>query len=275
MQNENFIDYYALLGLSFNATKEQIEDGYRQALLKTDINVSEKQNLVELAYVVLTDDVKRKVYDESYARLQMNITEDDEKQPVIAEYIKEDADSLLEATKESYDEFDKFVTAHLTNETASMDTKNHAADKAEELYKRGMWPLLGKLKALVGESSVIYIGACEIHSKAVFSLGEVCMWSERYERAIGMYNTALALSANNHELALRCAKAIETAKVAFEENRVGKIKKTVKKTVVEEDEEVYYLPYFSILGFVFIGFFFTMVCFWCVLILLDNFFWVY
>ena len=218
MPDSKFIDYYALLGLSFNATTDQIEESYKKAILQTETS-SEHQSLIELSYTVLSDESKRKIYDESYVRLQMG--EDIEEISLsegeaVAEYIKEDADGLLELTKEQYREFDEFVSEQLSNKEADIQFKEQAADKAEALYKRGMWPLLGKLKTLVGETSSIYNTACELHSQAIFSLGDLCMWATHYERAVGMYNTALALSANNHELALRCAKAIELAKIAFE-----------------------------------------------------------
>ena len=273
MQIENFIDYYAALGLPFNASKELIEKHYKQALLNVAENIADKQqSLIELAYVILMNDDKRKPYDDSYIKMQMLDTNEDDQLFSIPAHIEGNPDGIFDITKERYAELDRFVTVHLTNQTASLNTKNQAADKAEELYKRGMWPLLGKLKALVGETSVIYMTACELHSKAVFSLGDICVWAERYERAIGMYNTALALSSNNYELALRCAKAIEAAQIAYEENRVSLVK---APSSILNDQEKIYLPYFSILGFLMLGFFFTMLCFWCVLILLDSVFLIY
>ena len=273
MQIENFIDYYAALGVPFNASKETIEEHYKQTLLNAAENIADKQqSLTELAYVILMNDEKRKLYDDSYIKMQMSNTSEDDPLFSLPANIESNPDGIFDITKERYEEFDKFVVEHLNNQAASLNTKNQAADKAEELYKRGMWPLLGKLKTLVGETSVIYVTACELHAKAVFSLGDICVWAERYERAIGMYNTALALSSSNYELTLRCAKAIEAAQIAYEENRVSLIK--APPSILENKEKIY-LPYFSILGFVMLGFFFTMLCFWCVLILLDTVFLVY
>lgn len=274
MSDEKFIDYYALLGVSFKATPQQIDESYKKVLEQTKAAPDNKPSLVQLAYAVLSDEEKRKNYNESYIRLQLGIDPtiayDAEASEDIADYIKEDADGLLEKTRTRLKEFDMFVSEQLSNKNADKQFKEQAVDKAETLYKRGMWPLLEKLKNLVGESSPIYYTSCELHSKAILSLGDLCMWAARYERAIGMYNTALALSANNMELAIRCAKSVELAKLAFDEERLSSISSTAELQAIEKDE--IYLPYFSIATFVLIGLFFSMFCLWSVLILLDTIF---
>ena len=62
-------DYYEILGVSKNATKEQIKDAYRKLALQyhPDRNKSsgaeEKFKEISEAYAILSDDEKRKQFD--------------------------------------------------------------------------------------------------------------------------------------------------------------------------------------------------------------------
>lgn len=69
MSRESKPDYYEILGVSRNASKEEIKQAYRRLALKyhPDRNKSpdaeEKFKLISEAYAVLSDDEKRKLYD--------------------------------------------------------------------------------------------------------------------------------------------------------------------------------------------------------------------
>jgi len=65
-------DYYEILGIGKNATKEEIKFAYRKLakryhpdLNKKDPNAKEKFIEVKKAYDTLLDPVKRKIYDEA------------------------------------------------------------------------------------------------------------------------------------------------------------------------------------------------------------------
>ncbi|MEM2063087.1 MAG: molecular chaperone DnaJ [Candidatus Nitrosocaldus sp.] len=69
MSRDSKPDYYEVLGIARNATKEEIKQAYRRLALKyhPDRNKSpdaeEKFKLISEAYAVLSDDEKRKLYD--------------------------------------------------------------------------------------------------------------------------------------------------------------------------------------------------------------------
>jgi molecular chaperone DnaJ len=90
-------DYYEVLGVPRNASKEEIKQAYRRLALKyhPDRNKSpdaeEKFKLISEAYAVLSDDEKRKIYDMyGHAGLEGKYTKED-----IFRHAKVDIDEIL------------------------------------------------------------------------------------------------------------------------------------------------------------------------------------
>lgn len=285
MAEGKFLDYYKILGVPSSASMEEIEAAYSKLTENGELS-SEKTK----AYEVLSAEDARKEYNAKYAESKMKNADSGEKVTkneddrridfasffagktnASAVAVQEDAQTLFEQTKEHFREFDIFVGEQLNNKEADLTFKGDAADEAEELYKRGMWPMLSKLKEIAGEDSFIYIASCEFHSRAVLSLGDLCMWAERYERAIGMYNTALALSSKNEDLNNRCQKAIKVAKIAFEEAKI-KAGQALLEDIRPTEEDPVYLSYLQILLWVVMGFLFATICLWGTVYMLDALF---
>lgn len=289
MPKEEFRDYYEILGVPSSASKEEIEEAFGEIVNNGNLN-----NIKAKAYDVLTDDEMRKSYNAEYAEFKMkspaSIINESGELNTAENYVEskidfanffvsnsssddasDDAQTIFEQTKEHFRELDIFVGEQLNNKDADLTSKGDAADEAEELYKRGMWPLLSKLKEMAGDGSFVYIAACEFHSRAILSLGDLCMWAERYERAIGMYNTALALSSKNEELNGRCQKAIAIAKIAFEEAKI-KAGQVLLEDIRPTEEDPIYMSYLHIVLWVVMGFLFAMISLWGTVFILDSLF---
>jgi hypothetical protein len=94
------------------------------------------------------------------------------------------------------------------------------------------------------------------------------MQSKGFGRAIGMYSTAVSLTDGRSVIAIKCAKALEAARLAFEEDN---LKKSEIEIVPEPEEERVRSP-FEIAKWVFLGFCFVLFCIWGTILFLDTFF---
>ena len=270
---ENFIDFYEILDVSIKATKKEIAEKYNEFLINEQDE--EKRRIIDAAYEVLSDDDRRKKYNEVYVATHLNVSSDDEEQGALEikelNYEKEDIDSIVSATKNRFNEFNLYVSELRNKKDPDIEYKREAALKSETFYKKGMWPLLGKLKEVSGEDSLVYISVCQLHSRAILSLGDFCMWAEIYDRAIGMYNTALALSADNADLAEQCVKASSLARRFYEDATINenyKKPENDESTVLDE----LFVSYFDVTLWVVAGFIFATLSLWGTICLLDFIF---
>ncbi len=284
---DEFVDYYATLELSWQANTDEVEEAYDRLVADAGNEGPEYKNLLKKAYNILRDKEKRRAYNEKYLRRETGSTEQKVEYPdgnaqsvkvtpkLKAFFSKKDDsfDAMMATTQTYFAEFNDFVREQMSNTGADLAFKYEAADRTEELYKRGMWPLLGKIKEKVGENSFAYIAVCELHSRAVFSLGDIFMWAERYEEAIGMYNTALALSHKNKDQAQKCTQAIKFARNVVEEIKAQAFK---KNSQVEEEpaKEASYkvFSYMEVIKWICIGIIFAGACLWGAILMLEFIF---
>ena len=238
---------------------------------------------LSLAYYTLSDPDKRADYDKDYEQAKSaskveslaSASADGEDPKQANSYFlgknENDIDEMVFSTKKCFDELNSFVNENLSVQGADASFKNEIADSAEQLYRRGMWPLLGKIKELVGEADFTYVTICELHCRAVLSLGDLCMWAARYDRAIGMYNTALALSGGNKELAEKCAKAVKFAREVYENSRLKTppLAASVKQSVDGGKFEEVFISYWDVAKWVFVGTIFILLCLWGAVTLVD------
>ncbi|MBE6486151.1 MAG: J domain-containing protein [Methanosphaera stadtmanae] len=72
-------DYYKILDVSINANEDEIKKAYKKAVLKyhPDVNKEDNSNkkfqLIQEAYVVLSDDIKRQNYDKLISSAKTNL----------------------------------------------------------------------------------------------------------------------------------------------------------------------------------------------------------
>ncbi len=266
MVTERFIDYYAILDVPVSASKQEIQNKYN--------NIKNKDRKVKEAYETLTDEKKRKTYDKIYAqkrlvKTQTTTDQSDDATKVDETYIadSEEEQMLVEESKRNFHSINDFITENLTNKDLEISIREQLADQAEKLYRQNMWPLLEKVKKISGDNSATYIFICKLHAKTLFSLGEICMWASSFKKAIGMYNTALALACEDTEIINNCNKSLELARIAYEASRTKKSPETVKSNVDEM-----YISYTQMILWIFCGFIFTSIFFWLIILVWDIIF---
>ncbi len=272
---ENFIDYYAIMGLTLHSTDKDVEETYKRLWAENMDNENSKKMLLQ-AYQLLRDKKKRGIYNETYSKAQINGQIGNENTAEewginpLGVMQPEDLDTMIASTHNYFSEFKNFVNDRINQTEADLSYKGNTADRAEDLYRHGMWPLLGKIKDVAGENSFAYTAACELHAMAVFSLGDLFMWAERYERALGMYNTALALSGKNTELTEKCSKAL-----AFTRDVIEQVKTKAgiaAKGKTDEPEAVKVFSYLEVVKWIMVGVLFGMFCLVGVIWMLEYMF---
>lgn len=81
-----FKDYYQILGIPFDSSKEEIKQAYRKMSLKwhpdrnSNVDVTEIMQCINEAYKILKDDNSRAKYDKEYLRFNQQRKEQYEKQ---------------------------------------------------------------------------------------------------------------------------------------------------------------------------------------------------
>ena len=70
------IDYYRILNISHNATKQEIKEAFKKEALKwhpdrnKSVEATQRMQLINEAYLILYDDEARKRYDEQYFKFK-------------------------------------------------------------------------------------------------------------------------------------------------------------------------------------------------------------
>ncbi|MDR2006262.1 MAG: hypothetical protein LBP78_03330 [Acidaminococcales bacterium] len=190
--------------------------------------------------------------------------------PVEEDYTKqpESATTILSETKRLLDELSAHVSIQLEKHPAGKPFSDSIAEQEEMFYRTDMWPLLSKIKAAANDNYSLYKEASEIHAEAMFCLGELYMRTEGFGRAVGIYSTAFSLTDGRSVVAMKCSKALEAARLAYEQANIKK--KAADAPPTPEVKHAH--SFFDIIKWVFLGFFFVLFCIWGAVLLLDVFF---
>lgn len=133
------VTLYDLLEVKNSASKEEIEESYRNLIVtySTNPSLSENENKenelilskLKMAYEILIDDVKRKAYDDSLAKkkaeaLLQNVT------------IKQEPENKVEKEEVSYEDIgEKYIETNETAEIVESESESLESDEEPTLSK--------------------------------------------------------------------------------------------------------------------------------------------